>query len=289
MFNNFKLMILMTCLVLLFMAIGNAVGGRQGMVVAFAFSLMMNFFAYWFSDSIVLMSYGARPLHPSEAPEIHDIVERLAARANIPKPAVYFVDNPVPNAFATGRGPSKAAVAVTGGLLQILDLHEIEGVLAHEMAHIVNRDTLISTIVASFAGAIYMIGDMLRMAMIFGGPHSDREDNGGGAIGYLFIIIVAPIAAMILQMAISRSREYKADHYGAMLAGDATGLMSSLVKLEQGNRALSQRYRLASPATASLCIVNPFSGRALFSIFSTHPSTEDRIRELQKIRFDGRE
>jgi len=288
MFNNFKLVIFMSCLIFLFMFIGQMIGGRNGMMVAFTLSIAMNFFGYWFSDTIVLYSYGARPLAPSEAPEIHEIVERLAARAKIPKPAVYFVDNPMPNAFATGRGPSKAAVAVTGGLLQILNLHEIEGVLAHEFAHIINRDTLISTIVASFAGAIYMLADMMRMAMIFGGGHSDREDNGGGALGYLFIIIVAPIVAMILQMAISRSREYKADYYGSMLAGDNTGLMSSLIKLEQGNRALSGRYNLASPATAPLCIVNPFSGRALFNIFSTHPATEDRIRELEKIRFDGR-
>jgi len=282
--NNFKLMIFMSLLIMLFVFIGKAVGGQGGMMVALVISLMMNFGAYWFSDKIVLYSYGARPLPVDAAPEIHEIVARLSDRARIPMPKVYIVDTGVPNAFATGRNPANAAVAVTAGLLNTLNLHEIEGVLAHELGHIVNRDTLITTIVASFAGAIYTVADMLKYAMIFGSVRSDRDrDEGAGAIGYLFIIIVAPIVALLLQMAISRSREYGADHFAAKLSGDADGLMSALIKLDNSNRMPHPRF--SSPATATLCIVNPFSGSALFTIFSTHPSTESRVAELRKVRF----
>lgn len=282
--NSLKLTAFMTALVVLFMTIGKMLGGHNGMMVALFISLGMNFFSYWFSDKIVLMAYGAQPLPRDTAPQIHEIIEKLADRARIPVPKVYIVNSGVPNAFATGRNPQNAAVAVTTGLLNILNLHEIEGVLAHELAHVINRDTLISTVVSSFVGAIYYMADMLRWAMIFGGSSRDDEngDSGSSALGYLFVIIVAPLIAMILQMAISRSREYKADYYGAKLAGDNAGLMSALIKLEQGNRL---NHNFSTPATSSMCIVNPFSGRTLFSLFSTHPATEDRLKELQKIQF----
>ncbi|MEZ7893469.1 MAG: zinc metalloprotease HtpX [Candidatus Wallbacteria bacterium] len=282
--NSLKLTAFMTALIVLFMTIGKMLGGHNGMMIALFISLGMNFFSYWFSDKIVLMAYGAQPLPRDTAPQIHEIIEKLADRARIPVPKVYIVNSGVPNAFATGRNPQNAAVAVTTGLLNILNLHEIEGVLAHELAHVINRDTLISTVVSSFVGAIYYMADMLRWAMIFGGSSRDDEngDSGSSALGYLFVIIVAPLIAMILQMAISRSREYKADYYGAKLAGDNAGLMSALIKLEQGNRL---NHNFSTPATSSMCIVNPFSGRALFSLFSTHPATEDRLKELQKIQF----
>ncbi|GIV14761.1 MAG: protease HtpX [Armatimonadota bacterium] len=280
--NTLKVGVLLVALTALFIFVGDAVGGRGGAMIAFVLALVMNFVSYWFSDKIVLGMYGARALSPADAPELYRMVERLSERAGIPLPRLYVVPGEQPNAFATGRDPAHAAVAVTAGLLHLLDTEEVEGVLAHEIAHIKHRDTLTMTVVATIAGAVMLLADMARWAMIFGGARNDDRE-GGNPLVYLLIMIVAPIAAMLIQLAISRAREYEADATGAKLVGSPDGLISALRKLEQASRMIPMQ---ASPSTAHLFIVNPLRGMggALMSLFMTHPPIEERVRRLQQMR-----
>ncbi|GBC94944.1 Protease HtpX [bacterium HR16] len=280
--NTLKVGVLLVALTALFIFVGDAVGGRGGAMIAFALALVMNLVSYWFSDKIVLGMYGARALSPTDAPDLYRLVERLSERAGIPVPRLYVVPGEQPNAFATGRDPAHAAVAVTAGLLHLLDTEEVEGVLAHEIAHIKHRDTLTMTVVATIAGAVMLLADMARWAMIFGGARSDDRE-GNNPLVYLLIMIVAPIAAMLIQLAISRAREYEADATGAKLAGSPDGLISALRKLEQASRMIPMQ---ASPSTAHLFIVNPLRGMGgtLMSLFMTHPPIEERVRRLQQMR-----
>jgi len=280
--NTLKVGVLLVALTALFIFVGDAIGGRSGAMIAFALALVMNLVSYWFSDKIVLSMYGARPLSPADAPELYRMTERLAERAGIPMPRLYVVPGPQPNAFATGRNPAHSAVAVTEGLVSLLNRDEVEGVIAHEIAHIKHRDTLTMTVVATIAGAVMLLADMARWAMIFGGARSeDRE--GGNPLVFLLVLIVAPIAAMLIQLAISRAREYEADATGARLAGSPDGLANALRKLEQASRMIPME---ASPSTAHLFIVNPLRGMggAVMSLFMTHPPIEERIRRLQQMR-----
>ena len=278
--NTMKTTLFLGALTGLFLLIGSAIGGTTGMFIALLLAVGMNMGAWWFSDKLALKMSGARPVTPEEAPQLHHMVETLAQRAGIPKPAVYLIDSPMPNAFATGRSPAKGAVAVTTGIMGILNRDELAGVVAHELAHIKNRDTLISSIAASAAGAIGMIGDMLMWGMIFGGFGGNEEEEGGGNMaGGLIAAILAPIAAVIIQMAISRSREYVADADGARILGDPLPLARALAKLEQGVRMAPAEVR---PATAHLYIVGPVLG-GLGSLFRTHPATEKRIAALQAL------
>ncbi len=281
--NTTKTTLLLAGLTGLFLAIGMAIGGKAGLMIAFFFAIITNMGAWWFSDTIALRMNGAQEVSPSEAPELHNIVEKLAANAGMPKPAVYIINSPVPNAFATGRSPNKSAVAATTGIMQILSREELAGVMAHELAHIKNRDTLISSIAATIAGAITMLANMAQWALIFGGlGGSDDEDNGiAGLVGSLFMIIVAPIAAMLIQMAISRSREFGADAGGAEILGDPMPLANALSKLESSVRVTPMQD--VNPASAHLYIVNPLKGGVAIRLFSTHPSTEDRIQRLQAL------
>lgn len=281
--NTLKVGVLLVALTALFIFVGDAIGGRGGAMIAFALALLMNFASYWFSDKIVLGMYGARPLSPADAPELFRITEKLAQRAGIPMPRLYVVNDPQPNAFATGRNPAHGAVAVTTGLLNLLNDDEVEGVLAHEIAHIKHRDTLTMTVVATIAGAIMLLADMARWAMIFGGARSDDRE-GGNPLVYLFIMIVAPIAAMLIQLAISRAREYEADATGARLAGSPDGLVNALLKLEHAASRIPMMH--ASPSTAHLFIVNPLKGLGgtLMSLFMTHPPIQERVRRLQQMR-----
>lgn len=278
--NVFKTALLLAVLTIMLVFLGGAIGGRQGMIVAFFFALAMNFFSYWFSDKIVLSMYGARPITEAESPRLHAIVRRLALRAQIPMPPVYLIPTDTPNAFATGRNPEHAAVAVTEGILRILNDEELEGVLAHELSHVKNRDILISTIAATLAGAITMLAHMAQYAAMFGGARRDSEDEGGGGnpVALIFMAILAPIAAMLVQLAVSRSREYQADATGAAIAGKPWGLASALEKLQVAQQVAPME---ANPATAHLFIVNPLSGRSLMNLFSTHPPMEDRIARLR--------
>jgi len=280
--NTLKVGVLLVALTALFIFVGDAVGGRGGAMIAFALALVMNLVSYWFSDKIVLGMYGARALSPTDAPDLYRLVERLSERAGIPVPRLYVVPGEQPNAFATGRDPAHAAVAVTAGLLHLLDTEEVEGVLAHEIAHIKHRDTLTMTVVATIAGAVMLLADMARWAMIFGGARSDDRE-GNNPLVYLLIMIVAPIAAMLIQLAISRAREYEADATGAKLAGSPDGLISALRKLEQASRMIPMQ---ASPSTAHMFIVNPLRGMGgtLMSLFMTHPPIEERVRRLQQMR-----
>lgn len=280
--NTLKTTILMALLTGILIAVGGAFGGNHGAAIMLVFSLGMNFFSYWFSDSIVLKSYGAREVSQSEEPELYSLVSNLAANADLPMPKVCIVESSVPNAFATGRNPSHAAVAVTTGIMRALTMDELGGVIAHELSHIKHRDTLISTVAASIAGVISMIGHIAQWAAIFGGGRSD-DDEGGNPIGLLFTIIIAPIAAMLIQMAISRSREFEADKSGGEICGNPLSLARALEKIEYFARN-ARPMEQASNATAHMCIVNPFSGvgSTITKLFSTHPPTEERIARLRQ-------
>jgi heat shock protein HtpX len=274
--NGLKTALLLGLLSGLLLAIGQWLGGANGMVIAFVFAVVMNFGSYWFSDKIVLRMYNAQEVGPDD--RLYKIVERLARQAGLPMPRVYVIPDPSPNAFATGRNPSHAAVAATQGILQILNDNELEGVLAHELAHVKHRDILTSSIAATIAAAIMMMARMAQFAAIFGGYGGGRDrDRGSNPIALLATIILAPLAAMLIQMAISRSREYSADAGGAQITGNPYGLADALRKID----AVSKRVPLeANPATAHLFIIKPFTGAFLSSLFSSHPPTEDRIRAL---------
>ena len=279
--NYFKTTILLIALTLLLVWVGSMFGGRQGAVYAFAIAMGMNFFSYWFSDKIVLKMYGAKEVSDQESPAYYGIVKELVDRAGLPMPRTYIIPTQAMNAFATGRNPGHAAVAVTEGMLNSLSREELRGVLGHELAHVRNRDILISTIVATIAGAVMMLANMARWASIFGGyggRNDEEEGSGGGGFGILFLAILAPIAALLIQMAISRSREYAADKGGAQLTGSPLGLASALEKLQQ---AAMVRPMDAGQTTAHLFIVNPLSGRSFAAIFSTHPPIEERIKRLR--------
>lgn len=277
--NTLKTMVLMVGLTLILIWAGGALGGRSGMTMALMFALMMNLFAYWFSDKIVLKMYRAKEVKEHEAPELYSIVRRLAQKAEIPMPRVYVINEDQPNAFATGRNPNHAAVAVTTGIMRTLSREELEGVIGHELAHVKHRDILISTIAATIAGAISYLAQMAQWAMIFGGGRRDDEGDGS-PIAALVMMIVGPIAAMLIQMAISRSREYSADSGGARIAGNPRHLASALKKLHMA----SQRIPLkAQPATAHMFIVNPLSGKGFAKLFSTHPPMEERIARLESM------
>ncbi len=272
--NYIKTTLLMFALLALMMVIGRFIGGVHGMYLFFGIGLVINFVSYWFSDKIVLAMYGAKEAKESEAPEIYKIVRNLTQWAQMPMPKIYVMDSPVPNAFATGRNPEHAAVAVTTGILSILDEKELTGVLGHELSHVKNRDTLISMIAAAIAGAISMLS---RSAMWFGGGRDDGENRGSGAFA-LVIMILAPIAAFIIQMAISRSREYAADESGAKLTGLPLSLASALQKLQRG---VKMNPDDSHPATAHLFIVSPLSGESFISMFSTHPPIPERVKRLE--------
>jgi len=263
---------------------GQLMGGMQGMLLFASIGLMMNFLMYWFSDRIALMAHRAREVGPAEAPSLHRVVEQLAERADIPKPRVYLIPSESPNAFATGRNPEHAVVAVTEGLLQILSERELEGVVAHEMSHVRNRDILIATIAAAVAGVVAAAGHAIQWSLMFAGRRDDDE-GGASAAGALAWALLAPFIAMLVQLAISRSREYGADATGAALTGDPDALADALERLEDSKRVLP--YQFAGPATAHLFIVNPLrSGvmASVLSLFSTHPPTEERIRRLRAMR-----
>jgi heat shock protein HtpX len=278
--NWFKTTLLMAALTALIVFIGNLLGGQNGMILAFILAIGMNFFSYWFSDKIVLRMYKAQEVTPSESPELHQIVAGLAQRANIPMPRIFTIPEDSPNAFATGRNPEHAVVAVTEGLLKLMNRDELEGVLAHELAHVKNRDILIGSIAATLAGAIMILANMARWSAFLGGGSSSNNEGGGrglGGIGLIVMSILAPLAAMLIQMAISRSREYHADDSGAEFAGHPNGLANALRKLGAYTKKLPMD---ASPQTAHMFIVNPLSGRSLMSLFSTHPPLEERIERL---------
>ncbi len=275
--NHIKTVLLLGLLTGLIVLCGGALGGRGGMVLALCMAGIMNLGAYWFSDRIVLAMHRAKPVSAAEEPRLHGIVDRLVARAGLPKPKLYVLPQEAPNAFATGRNPSHAAVAVTAGLLRMMDDEELEGVVAHELGHVRNRDILIASIAATIAGAITMLASMARFAAIFGGAGGRDDRDGGGVLGLLAMAILAPIAAVVIQMAVSRSREYAADATGARFAGNPYGLARALDKLGTAAR----RMPLAtSPSTSHLFIVNPLSGRAFANLFSSHPPIEERIRRL---------
>ena len=280
MFNSFKTAILLSALTGLILIIGQLFGGQQGLIIAFIFALIMNGGSYWFSDKIVLSLYKARELKYEDAPDLHRIVERLSQQAEIPKPRIYLVPSQNPNAFATGRNPDHAVVAVTEGILRLLNEEELQGVLSHELSHIKNRDILIGSIAATLAGVIMMLASFARWAAIFGGFGRDDED-GGGILGLIAMAILAPVAAMLIQFAISRSREYLADETGARLSKNPQGLARALEKLSLASKRIPLEAGPATArSTAHMFIVNPLSGKSLMSLFSTHPSTEDRIRRL---------
>lgn len=282
--NIIKTTFLLTLMTLLMVFAGQALGGQGGAMLAFTIALVMNGISYWFSDKIVLKMYRAQPVTQVEAPMVYGIVADLAMRAKIPMPKVYLINNATPNAFATGRNPSHAAVAVTTGIVQVLSREELTGVLAHELSHVLHRDILIGSIAATVAGAISMLANMAQWGMIFGGfgGRSD-DDEGGGFLGMIVMMIVAPIAAMLIQMAISRSREFAADAGGAKLCGNPLWLSEALRKLENANRRVPMKA--VNPATAHMFIVNPLRGGGMRSLFSTHPPMEERIARLEGMAY----
>lgn len=281
MFNSFKTAILLSALTALILLIGGAFGGQHGLIIAFIFALIMNGSSYWLSDKIVLSLYRAREVKYDDAPDLHRLIEGLSQQAGIPKPRVYVIPSQNPNAFATGRNPDHAAVAVTEGILRLLNKDELQGVLAHELSHVKNRDILIGSIAATLAGVIMMLASMARWAALFGGYGRDDE-GGGGVFGLIAMSILAPIAAMLIQFAISRSREYLADETGATVSKNPLGLARALEKLSLAAKKIPLEASPAtSQATAHMFIVNPLTGRSLMSLFSTHPPTEERIKRLR--------
>jgi heat shock protein HtpX len=278
--NQIKTTLLLTIMTVLILLIGQLLGGQQGMAIALIFAAGMNFFSYWYSDKLVLRMYRAREASPRQSPELYNMVGQLTRQAGLPMPKLYVIPQETPNAFATGRNPKHAAVAVTRGLLEIMKPEEVKGVVAHELAHVKNRDILIGSIAATMAGAIMLLATIARWSAVFGGGvrGGDDDEGGLGFIGLIVMSLLAPIAAMIIQMAISRSREYLADATGAAIVGRSEGLASALEKLG----AYSGRLPLdAKPATAHMFIVNPLSGKSLMRLFSTHPPLEDRIARLR--------
>ena len=276
--NTVKTVGLMTFMVVLFVAIGGALGGRSGMIMAIVIATVMNVGMYWFSDKLVLSMYRAKPVTEAEAPELHSIVRILVQKAGMPMPKVYIIPEEAPNAFATGRNPEHAVVAVTEGIMRLLTREELSGVIAHELAHIKHRDMLTGTIVATIAGAISMLAQMAQWAMIFGGGRRDN-DEGGSPIVAIVMMIVAPIAAMLVQMAVSRTREFEADKGGAVICGNPMSLANALLKLERGNQVIPMDD--AKPATAHMFIVNPLHGGGLMTLFSTHPPIPERVKRLE--------
>ncbi|MBN2255404.1 MAG: zinc metalloprotease HtpX [Deltaproteobacteria bacterium] len=277
--NTMRTALLLGALTGLLMMIGGLFGGKQGIVIAFVFAMIMNFGSYWFSDKIVLSMYRAQEVSERDAPDLYSLVKNLTLRAGMPMPRVYIVPGDTPNAFATGRNESHAVVAVTEGLLRILERDELEGVLAHELTHIKNKDMLIGSIAATLAGAVMMLASMAKWAALFG--VSGDDEDGGGIIGLILMAILAPIAAMMIQMGISRSREYMADEGGARISGKPYGLAGALEKLASVSRAIPMD---ANPATAHMFIVNPLTARSFANLFSTHPPIEERIERLRAMR-----
>ena len=280
--NTFRTTILLAVLTALLMWIGNMLGGGQGAIIALLIAGGINFFSYWFSDKIVLKMYGGQEVTAQDDPELYGMVQDLAQRAGLPMPKVYLLPQDTPNAFATGRNPEHAAVAVTDGIRRILSKRELAGVLGHELSHVKNRDILVSTIAATLAGAIGYLAQMAQWAMIFGGNRDRDEEGGGNIFGLIVMMIVAPIAAMLIQMAVSRSREYGADEGGAKVTGDPLALASALRKLHMGAQNIPLHVNNATAnATAHMFIVNPLTGHGLASLFSTHPPMEERIARLE--------
>ncbi|CUT01735.1 zinc metalloprotease HtpX [Candidatus Kryptobacter tengchongensis] len=278
--NTLKTVFLMTLMTVLLLVVGSVIGGKSGVMIAFVFSLLMNFFSYWFSDKIVLAMYGAREVSEAEAPKLYSIVRRLTTKAGLPMPKVYIIPSLTPNAFATGRNPQNAAVAVTEGILRLLDEDELEGVLGHELAHIKHRDILTATIVATMVGAIVFLARMAQWSLFFFGGSRDRENNMNW-IAELVLIIVAPIAAVLIQLAISRAREFAADEGGAKISGKPLALASALKKLARGVESIPMGN--AKPETAHMFIVNPLRGEGILKLFSTHPPITERVKRLEKI------
>ena len=281
--NAIKTTALLAALTVLFILVGGMIGGEQGMLVALLLAGLMNFAAYWWSDRIVLRMYGAQEVSAAEAPEFPALVRRLAQRARLPMPRVYIIPTETPNAFATGRNPEHAAVAATEGILRILTPDELEGVMAHELAHVRNRDILISTIAATLAGAVMVLARIAQFSAFFGGGRNSEDDEGGagGILGLIVLAVLAPLAAMLVQMAISRSREYQADAAGAQISRKPRALADALEKLEQAAQAMPMD---AHPSTAHLFIVNPLTGGSLLRLFSTHPPVEERVARLRAMR-----
>jgi heat shock protein HtpX len=285
--NGFRTTMLLAALTALVVWIGHMFGGPNGAVMALIFAGAMNFFSYWFSDKIVLKMYGGQQITANDDPELFGLVQELAGRGGLPMPKVYIIPDESPNAFATGRNPEHAAVAVTQGIRRILTKRELAGVLGHELAHVKNRDILIGSIAATLAGAISYLAQMAQWAAIFGGGNRDREEGGSNIFGLLFMMIVAPLAAMLIQMAVSRSREYMADAGGAKISGDPLALASALRKLHMGVQNIPMEASPATQnATAHMFIVSPLSGGSFASLFSTHPAMEERIRRLEAMAKD---
>lgn len=278
--NQAKTFFLMVVLTIIFVALGSMIGGKNGATIALAVALVMNFVSYWFSDRIVLAMYGARQVTEPEAPNLYSMVASLSQKASLPMPRLYMIESDSPNAFATGRNPENGVVAVTTGIMRLLGREELEGVLAHELSHIKNRDILVQTVAASLAGAITWLGNMARFSMFFGGGRDD-DDRGGNIFSVIIFSMLAAFAAMLIQLAISRSREYLADESGARLAGNPLYLASALKRLQQG--VAHRPMEGANPSTAHMFIVNPFSAQGVLALFSTHPPMEERIRRLEEM------
>jgi heat shock protein HtpX len=281
--NAIKTAILMAVMTAVIVSIGALLGGTSGILAAFSIAAVTNLVSYWFSDKIVLRAYGAKLVSSAEAPDLHGIVQELSVASGIPKPRLYLINSETPNAFAIGRDPQNAAVAVTRGIIRICNREELKGVLAHELSHIKNRDILVSSIAATMAGALMVISSLLRWDMLFGlGSHRDGDNHG--LLSFLSFVVLAPIAATLIQLAISRTREYLADETGALIANDPIGLAVALRKLAVANQ---RRPLDASPSTAHMFIVNPLSGGRMLRLFSTHPAIEDRIRRLERLAVAG--
>ncbi|HSP05617.1 MAG TPA: zinc metalloprotease HtpX [Acidobacteriota bacterium] len=278
--NGLKTAALLGLLTAIILVIGNAVGGVRGMTVAFLLAVVLNAVSYWFSDKIVLMTYRAQPIEREQAPEVYDVLRDLTMKAGLPMPKLYLIPTDAPNAFATGRNPQNAVVAVTQGILRLLSREELEGVLAHELSHVSNRDILISSVAATLAGAIMLTARIVEFSFYFGGVGGRSDNRGGNPISLLIMAVLAPLAATLIQLAISRSREFAADETGARLAGNAHGLASALEKLQVASQ---RRPMPADPASAHLFIMKPFSGQMLTALFSTHPPTEKRIERLHEV------